>query len=323
MADTVPHSLVPSLVVDSKCELGEGPIWHAGRGELLYLDILAAKVFCFSPEKGLNTAEHDLSANTPIISTIVPVAGSTSEVLVGTKEGVALFDLETKAWQPHPSNVNGEFVRMNDGKCDPQGRFWIGSIGRVGPGGADLAPNAAAFYRLDSWGNELVEMLSGVTVSNGLAWSNDGRTMYYTDSTTFGVDAFDFNEASGEITNRRRIIDVCTSFPPVPDGCALDNEGKLWVACFGAGQVRRYDPKNGALLATVDLPHATAGTESTACAFGGKDLDELYITTAHEFWSAEKQAEMPTAGGLFKVSREELAKLGAKITGVPTNEFKK
>eukprot|EP00966_Prymnesium_polylepis_P301293 6961758-Prymnesium_polylepis.2 len=149
--------------------------------------------------------------------------------------------------------------------------------------------------------------------------------MYYTDSPTFGVDAFDFDGAArahAELaTKRRRAIDVCTGFPPVPDGCALDTQGMLWVACFGAGQVRRYDPASGELLATVVVP-AAAGLETTACAFGGEALDELYVTTAHEFWDAAKQAQMPMAGGLFKVPRASLAALGDGIAGVPVNHFK-
>jgi len=218
---------------------------------------------------------------------------------------------------------------MNDGKCDPQGRLWVGSIARTGPGGAGLAMGASALYVLEKWNSMPTKVLDGISVSNGITWSSDGKTMFYIDSPTFCIDAFDFNGNARwhtqMATNRRQVVAVASQFPPVPDGCALDSQGMLWTACFGAGEVRRYDPASGQLLAKVAMPINKAGTETTACAFGGRALDELYITTAHEFWDAEKQAQMPIAGGLFKVSREALLKLsgGVPITGVPMHHFKK
>lgn len=183
---------------------------------------------------------------------------------------------------------------------------------------------ASALYVLDGWESAPVKVLSDITVSNGIVWTPDAKTMYYIDSPTFTVSSFDFDGAAGAVTelatNRKAIIEVATSFPPVPDGCALDTEGMLWVACFGGQQVRRYDPASGEILATVDLP-AEAGSETTACAFGGEGLDELYVTTAHEFWDEAKRAEMPLAGGLFKVAKEELGKLG-DIRGVPMSHFR-
>ena len=320
----------PELVVDAQAELGEGPIWDPRNGTLLWLDILASKLFVYSPTTGTNTV-HDLSAHTPSVSTVVPVEGTRSQVVLGVQAGFALYDLKSRKFEPHPCNgaLHGAHTRMNDGKCDPQGRLWLGSIARSGPGGADLVPGASALYVLEGWASVApTKVLDGVTVSNGITWSEDGRTMLYTDSPTFGVDAFDFDGGAAShaelATRRRRAIDVCSGFPPVPDGCALDTQGMLWVACFGAGEVRRYDPANGRLIATVALP-AAAGKETTACAFGGAALDELYVTTAHEFWDAGKRAEMPLAGGLFKLSRAALAALGGgagPIRGVPMHPFK-
>mmetsp|Transcript_5802 Transcript_5802/g.13423 ORF Transcript_5802/g.13423 Transcript_5802/m.13423 type:complete len:340 (-) Transcript_5802:201-1220(-) len=326
MATLSPPTLEADLVVDAKAHLGEGPIWHEGRAELLFLDILNAKVMAYSPERGETTLDLDLSSVTANITTIVPVEGSNSRVVVGTTDGIALLDLDQgvlASWEPHPSSgkLHGEFVRMNDGKCDPQGRLWIGSISRVGPGGADLAPGGASLYRLDGWATEPARVLGGITVSNGLAWTADGKTMLYTDSPTFGVDSFDFDPSSGDISNRRRAVTCAEGFPPVPDGCCLDSEGKLWVACFGAGEVRRYDPNSSELLAVVKLPEA-AGPECTAVAFGGPDLADLYITSAHEFWGEEKLAEMPLAGGLFRVPAELLSTVtGSCVSGVRANAF--
>lgn len=326
--------LAAKLVVTPhpKAELGEGPIWDSRSSSLLWLDILGAKINVYTPATG-RYAVHDLSGYaTPwmpfTVSTIVPVQGTASKVILGVQAGIALYDLETRTLEPHPSNgsLHGRHTRMNDGKCDPQGRLWLGSIARTGPGGADLVPGASALYVLEGWASAPTKVLEGVTVSNGVAWSADGKTMWYTDSPTFGVDAFDFDGGAAAharlATNRRRAISVGAAFPPVPDGCALDTHGKLWVACFGAGEVRRYCPATGNLLATVVLP-AAAGAETTACAFGGDALDELYITTAHEFWDEAKQARMPQAGHLFKVGRDALAALGeGAIRGVPVHHFK-
>jgi len=319
--------ITPVLVVDQRCELGEGPIWDARTDTLLWLNILHSKLMQYSPSTGENVV-HDLSAYADSVSTVVPVEGTASQVVLGVQTGFALYDLATKKFEAHASNgsLHGQYTRMNDGKCDPQGRLWLGSIGRVGPGGADLLPGGASLFCLDGWKSTPCKVLDGVTVSNGITWSADGKTMYYTDSPTFKVDAFDFDGAAPSVaelvSNRRTAFNVCTGFPPVPDGCALDTQGMLWTACFGAGEVRRYDPSSGKLVATVVLPDE-AGLETTACAFGGAQLDELYITTAHEFWPADKMAKHPTAGGLYKVPREALAAaLGPGVTGVPMHHFK-
>eukprot|EP00928_Gymnodinium_smaydae_P027256 TRINITY_DN21130_c0_g2_i1.p1 TRINITY_DN21130_c0_g2~~TRINITY_DN21130_c0_g2_i1.p1 ORF type:complete len:330 (-),score=33.99 TRINITY_DN21130_c0_g2_i1:49-1038(-) len=319
--------LTPVLVVDQKAELGEGPFWDARRHQLLWLDILGAQVFSYDPASKANIA-YDLSKHTQHVTTIVPVQGCKSTVVVGTTEGIAKLDLEQgeTSFEAHSANgtLHGEYVRMNDGKCDPQGRLWIGSIAREGPGGADLVTVGAALYVYEGWQGEPSKALEKVTVSNGICWSADGSVMFYTDSPTCVVDAFDFNGAAeshvGLISNRRRALRVSDGFPPVPDGNAIDCEGMLWIACFGAGEVRRYNPVTGELLATVRLPKE-AGPQTTACAFGGVELDELYITTAHEFWDTEQMSAMPLAGGLFKVPRDELAKLG-DVRGMPGHCFK-
>jgi len=318
------------LVADVKAELGEAPIWDARHGRLLFLDVLHAKIFSYSCETGA-TETVDVSQHTPVVSTIVPVRGVEWDdaVVIGTQDGIALFDLEDGTFEDHPSSGSlhaRPHTRMNDGRCDASGRLWIGSIARDGPGGADLVSGGAALWLLPSWSATPQQALSDVTVSNGMAWSSDGKTMWYTDSPTFGVDAFDFDDAAGNepaklLNNRRRAIQVCAGFPPVPDGCALDVQGKLWVACFGAGEVRRYDPADGRLLCTFAMP-AEAGPETTACAFGGEALDELYVTTAHEFWPASKCAEFPLAGSMFKVTRQAIAaKCGPGVAGQPVHYF--
>jgi sugar lactone lactonase YvrE len=142
----------------------------------------------------------------------------------------------------------------------------------------------------------LVEMLDDVTCSNGLAWTSDRRTMYYIDTMTRKIDAFNYDDADGQITNRRTAITIPQS-DGYPDGMTIDAEDKLWIAFWGPGQVRRYDPKTGEVLAVINV----AATQTTSCTFGGAELDTLYITSARETLDDAALQQDPLAGGLFCV----------------------
>jgi sugar lactone lactonase YvrE len=284
----------------------------------------------------------DFSKHTEHITSIVPVAdGSSSSCIVGTTEGVAMVNLDTGDFTKHASQQNSSkpllkpFERMNEGKCDPQGRFWTGSVAKAGHTNAPSIPGGAALYRLDGWRDTgevakepPTKVVAPATICNGIAWTPDHKTMYWIDSPLLGIDAFDFDATTGNVSNRRKVIETVLS--PVqlaagnmfPDGCCLDTQGMLWVCIYNAGEVRRFDPKTSKLLAIVKLP-MEAHVETTSCAFAGPDLDELYITTAHKMFTAEQKAQMPLAGALFKVSREELARLGPSIRGEPVHHFKR
>jgi sugar lactone lactonase YvrE len=176
---------------------------------------------------------------------------------------------------------------MNDGKCDAAGRFWAGTMALDERGGA------GALYRLDPDGH-VETMIDGVTISNGLDWSDDGRLMYFIDTPTQSVDVFDFDLASGRIANRRSFARI-DPVDGAPDGLTLDAEGFVWVALWGGSRVRRYAP-DGALDSIVRVP----ATYVTSCAFGGADLGDLYITTARIKLSEADRASQPLAGGLFR-----------------------
>ena len=190
-------------------------------------------------------------------------------------------------------------VKLNDGKCDPLGRLWVGTQPH------DFSPGRCALYRIDTDGT-VTTMLEQVGLSNGLDWSPDGATFYYIDSMSRTVDAFDFNAQRGSISNRRAIITIPAGEGGF-DGMAVDREGCLWVAVFGASEVRRYGP-DGALLASV----AISAPAVTSCAFGGVDGGDLLITSASirlpegvvriigcSAELAETSATAPGAGGLF------------------------
>jgi sugar lactone lactonase YvrE len=199
-----------------------------------------------------------------------------------------------------PIGVGRLATRTNDGKCDPRGRFWAGTAAYGLPAGS------ASLYRLDH-DLRATRVLDGITLSNGLGWSPDGCTMYYIDTATHGLDAFDFDERSGGVSNRRRLISV----PPQegdPDGLAVDRDGGLWVALWGGGAVQRYAP-DGRPDVVVNLPCRLV----TSCAFGGPDLDELFITTASLGLTSDELAAQPGAGGLFSCHPGR--------TGLSTNSF--
>jgi sugar lactone lactonase YvrE len=192
--------------------------------------------------------------------------------------------------------------RMNDGKCDPAGRFWAGTMP------FDPAPGSqsGAMYRLDK-DFQVTKVLSGVTLTNGLDWTLDGQHMYYIDSMTQGVDVFDFDPATGNLANRKRLITIAPE-QGLPDGMTVDAEGGLWVALHGSGSVRRYMP-DGRVDRVVRVPP----TMVTCCAFGGPDLTDLYITTMSFGMSDEAKRAQPLAGALFKCR--------PGVRGRPPNRF--
>jgi sugar lactone lactonase YvrE len=221
--------------------------------------------------------------------------------MLAIKSGFASLDLNTEKVtlivdpEKRPEN------RFNDGKCDPMGRFWAGSLEYK-----ELSP-AGCLWRLDA--NLTVHrMLDGIFASNGIVWTSDKETMYYTDSHTLRIDAFDYDNESGNISNRRAAV-TCTKADGYPDGMAIDAEDKLWVAHWDGNSVKRWDPKTGKLLRKIEFP----ATRVTSCAFGGPNFDQLYVTTATTGVDPAVLAKYPNAGGLFRVD--------PGVRGVPTFEF--
>jgi sugar lactone lactonase YvrE len=274
------------LILDAQAALGEGPIWDAPSQRLYWVNISQGEVHVYDPRA--NT-DRTIQVGQPV-GTVVP--RRSGGVMLAVKAGFASLDLETEkltVWddpEPHlPQN------RFNDGKCDPAGRFWAGSM----TDGSPTVRSAGSLYCLDV-NRQVTKRLGQVSISNGLAWSRDKKTMYFIDSLAYSVDAFDYDDATGEIGNRRSIITVGGE-GNVPDGMAMDADGMLWVAQYGGSCVRRWDPTDGGLLETIELP----ATQITACAFGGPDLDELYITSARTGLDEAALARQPHAGGIFKV----------------------
>lgn len=269
------------IAVEARAQLGEGPIWDGASGQLVWVDIMACRVHRFTPD-----AEAD--ETTDVGQPVGAVAARTTPGLVlAMRDGFGVLDTDTgdvEMIADVEAHVKGN--RMNDGKCDSAGRFWAGTMA------FDQSPAAGALYRLER-DHSVAKMIQDVSISNGLCWSADDRFMYYIDSPTQGVDVFDFDAASGGLSNRRRVIDIPKE-AGLPDGMTIDEKDFLWIALYGGGAVRRYSPE-GELDLTIELPAA----QITSCTFGGNDFSDLYITSAAEELSEEALAVQPHAGALF------------------------
>jgi len=264
---------------------GEGPVWSPRWGGLRWVDMLAGDILALAPD---GTIERRNVGS--VAAALRPRTGGGA--VIGVERGFALE--EPDGTVRHLDELwSDESVRMNEGGCDPDGRFYCGSMAY------DQQPGAASLYRLDP--DYSVHMvLDGVTVSNGLEWSPDGSRAYYNDTATHQVAVYDYDRESG-LTGRRVLADTA---PARPDGLTVDSEGGVWVALSNAAAVRRY--VDGRLDGVVEV----AAKKATACTFGGPDLDELFITTSRE---GLEPGDDPLAGSLFRVV--------PGVTGLPVREF--
>jgi len=275
VADTV------ELILDARSVLGEGAIWDEEKQVLYWVDIDPGLVHVYD----LAThKDRSLQVGQPV-GTVVPRASG--GLMLAVRDGFMSLDLETgrTALVAVPLGHNPE-NRFNDGKCDPAGRFWAGT--------KETPDHKGALFRLDR-DLSVHQMVDGIGCSNGLAWSLDKKTMYYIDTTTMKIDAFDYDLVTGGISNRRTVVSVAEEHG-LPDGMTIDAEGKLWVAHWDGWCVCRWDPATGRLLQKVRLPVA----RPTSCAFGGRALDSLYITSVTTELDATALVKQPGAGGLFR-----------------------
>lgn len=276
--------LSAELLIPLGAELGEGPVWLPARERLACVDIEGRRVHEFDTTGGAHRT-WDLPDR---VSLIAPTPDP-NLLLVGLGAGIATLNLSDGQVGPclTPEGHNPAIARFNDGKPDPQGRLWAGTMA------LKAEPHGGAFYRFAR--NEPSRReFAGVTVSNGLAWNLPGDTLYYIDSPTFRVDAFDFDGAKGELA-RRRVALVIPEAMGKPDGCTLDCEGMLWIAHQGTGLVTRWDLSIRSLLAAIAVP----APKVTSCAFGGPALDLLVITTMRRGLDAAALASCPQAGDVF------------------------
>jgi len=262
----------------------EGPVWV---DQLHWVDMLAGDVLSLGWD-GTVARRHVGH----VVAALRPRASG--GFVYAVERGFALDDGIGTPIRPLPDLWTTDAVRMNEGGCDPDGRFYCGSMAYAETAGA------ASLYRLDPDGR-VTTVLGDLTISNGLDWSPDGRLAYYVDSATGRIDVMDYEGDRG-LTGRRPFVTVDAGSP---DGLTIDAEGGVWVAIWGGSAVQRFTPE-GALSEVIPLPV----TQVTACTFGGADLDELFITTSREGLPA---GEEPAAGSLFRVR--------PGIAGLPVRRF--
>ena len=259
--------------------LGEGPLWDSGAAELYWVDIEAS---CFHRWRRMTGDVETIRTEVPVTS-IHLVAGS-GALLMTTTRGFELWDgtLRLIATSPEPGRTA---ARLNDAAVDARGRLWAGTLGAGFESGLYcLGPRRV-----------LRQVEFGLGVANGIGWSPDWRTMYVTDTRRRVIFAYDFDADAGTVSQRREFVRVGDG-QGVPDGLTVDSEGYVWSARWGGWRIVRYDPLGG-MEREVRLPVS----HPTSCAFGGPDLDELYVTSASAALSAAEREQQPRAGDLFRI----------------------
>lgn len=271
------------LLHNPRASVGEGPVWDERTGELVWVDILGRLVHRYDRDRG---PLEPLATPSDVGAAVLRQGGG---LVLALQDGFWLTD----GWEaPRPWQKVGPDdpqCRFNDGKVDPQGRFWAGTMEYAG------ADDRGRLVRLDPDGT-VTTHVEGVRISNGLAWTADHKTLYFIDSFAWAVFAFDFDAPTGTLSGRRTAI-TFERDGSVPDGMCIDAEDHLWIAFFGGSCVRRYDPVSGECSAVIELP----APNITSCAFGGPDLDELYITSSCRDHDAVARERYPAAGGLFRI----------------------
>ncbi len=276
-----------SHLLSTQCTLGEGAFWDGEKEKFWFVDIEEGKVHTFPyGEKNWETWEASQK-----VGTVVPEQKK-SGFIIGLEDGI--YKAEGPSSKPTLLNGIPEIkkpARLNDGKCDPQGRFWVGGIHH------DKPHTSYLYYRNET--GELFTRLDSVSVSNGICWRADGKKMYYIDTPTKKVRAFDYDLSTGNISNEKTVIQIPDSLG-WPDGMAIDLAGNVWIGMWGGACVSAWSPESGKLLALVKVP----ALQVTSCAFGGKKMDKLIITTARVGLSPEQLKTFPLSGDIFEADVE-------------------
>ncbi|MEZ4794245.1 MAG: SMP-30/gluconolactonase/LRE family protein [Flavobacteriaceae bacterium] len=280
----MPDTPFVTVAFEAKAELGEGAFWNYKTQQLYWIDILGKQLHLLDPlSKNIQT--FNLPSR---IGTVVPQTDSTA--VVALEDGIYLQNTKNDSLdQLTPLEADQPGNRFNDGKCDPAGNLWVGSM--------DLAEKnpVAKLYKVTPQG-VATAMLDSITISNGIVWTKDGRTMYYTDTPTGKIRAYDFDPWNATLSNERVAVEVPVELG-FPDGMTIDSDDMLWVALWNGNAVVRFDPKTGEILQKIEVPAHNV----SSCAFGGPNLDILYITSARVDMSEAELEAFPLAGSVFEV----------------------
>jgi sugar lactone lactonase YvrE len=285
------------IVVEHKCLLGEGTLWDDRRETICWIDILNGDI-------------HEYHPATEILKTI-PLNQMVGSIAV-CRDGDFIAALKHGFGKVHRNSGEVTMIsdpeshlpgnRFNDGKCDPAGRFWAGTMSHTDE------PEKGSLYVLNQ-DLSVARKMEHVSISNGMAWSADQKTFYYIDTPTFSVAAFDYDKKSGEIANKKIVVRVPLE-DGSPDGMTIDRDGMLWIAHWDGWQITRWNPQTGKKILSIPFPAARV----TCCCFGGEDFQDLYISTARNGLSEEQLKNQPLAGSLFVIKN-----IGFR--GLPSFEF--
>jgi sugar lactone lactonase YvrE len=278
------------LLYDTKATLGEGPVWNARTQTLHWIDILNKRIYA--------NADVFLESD------------ETIGCIAVRKNGGLVFTKRFSVWTCEPDSSKQTLLssltdepsssRFNDGKCDPRGRFLAGTMDLH-----EKSPNGS-LYSFD--GQSVTKLISNITISNGLTWSPDHKTLYYIDTPTREIKAFDYDLETGTIGNMRIAVRLTESLGH-PDGMTSDTQGNLWIAMWGGAQITTWNPLTGQLLERIPVPAKNV----SSCVFGGRDMNELFITSARVGLDEETLKQYPLTGGVFR--------LETNVEGMPLFEF--
>lgn len=272
-------------VLEIRNVIGEGPVWHSEEGALYWVNFIGQyQILRFLP----HTRDLDVfETGMPVMALGIRKAGG---FVAATANGVAMWDTQRKTFEPFCDPLAGRpGIRFNDAATDSRGRFWVGTLNDANPQGPD-----GELYCLQ--GGAVCRLMDkDITVANGIGWSPDRTTMYFTDSFRYAIYAYDHSVEGGTIANRRTFVQTSPD-GGIPDGLTVDTEGFVWSAYCGGWRVVRYTPEG-----KVDREYRLPVANPTSCAFGGDRLDELYITSASLGLSAEEKRQHPQSGDLFRL----------------------
>jgi len=286
----------PELLFDAKAYLGEGPVWDAHTQTLCWVDIFAKRIYAGA--EVLIELDGYVGCIAPRQSGGLIVASSRVDDGRFSFANVEIDPVQTALLSTLTDEPIGN--RFNDGKCDPRGRFIAGTMN------LNETDPTGSLYSFD--GSSTEKLLGNVTISNGMAWSPDYKTFYYIDTPTREVCAFDYDLETGSIANPRVTIYVPESLG-WPDGMTSDRDGNLWIAMWGGAKVTRWNPNTGELLEQISVPAMNV----SSCVFGGKSMNELYLTSARKGLDKAMLKQYPLTGGVFR--------LETNVEGMPTFEF--
>ncbi len=262
--------------------MGEGPLWDVRQNRLYWLDIVEGKIHRYDPA----THKNETFAVGKYVSSVTPTIRG--DFLITKGHAIYKWRPEHKMEKVISAEQRMAGNRFNDGKCDPAGRFWVGSM--------DMKEErqSGSLYRLSA-DLSIKKMCSGLTVSNGIDWSPGNETMYHVDSPTRRIFAYDFDLDGGTIS-RKRVAITIPEGNGFPDGITVDCEGNIWVAQWGGSRISRWEPE-GRLLEEISVP----ASQVSSCTFGGRNLDTLYVTTARYGIGRSQVNNEVHAGSLFSI----------------------